>query len=216
MELTREDYFERFKEFPKAEWEVVEQIKTEPTIKETKISEFEVEDFDGNEATHDILDYEGSQFWVISKDVPYTVTYKTAIVKDTVFAIDTVLVEGIEIPMVVKSISKIDNREVKKGQYVFDADFLSSLNVEMKPLLDFAKSNDIPVRLIVGGIGVDDANALTAQVNEHYTMYQADEILLKTIIRSNPGLVWMQNGVILKKWHKNKLPNKEQVSAVGN
>ena len=39
----------------------------------------------------------------------------------------------------------------------------------------------------------------------------ADDILLKTIVRSNPGVVLWKKGVILDKWHINKLPDFEKI-----
>jgi len=40
--------------------------------------------------------------------------------------------------------------------------------------------------------------------------YTADDIILKTIVRSNPGLLLMKDGVILKKWHRNDIPDYEE------
>lgn len=40
-----------------------------------------------------------------------------------------------------------------------------------------------------------------------YPFCQADDITLKTIIRSNPGLILIKDGIILNKWSMNNLPD---------
>ena len=42
--------------------------------------------------------------------------------------------------------------------------------------------------------------------------YITDETTLKTIIRSNPGLLLLKEGIILAKWHYNDLPEIEELS----
>ena len=49
---------------------------------------------------------------------------------------------------------------------------------------------------------------------QHHPPYDflfGDEITLKTIIRSNPGLLLTQKGTILAKWHYNDIPEIEAV-----
>ncbi len=44
-----------------------------------------------------------------------------------------------------------------------------------------------------------------------FPFYTADDILLKTIVRSNPGILLMNGPTIVKKWHHNKVPNFETI-----
>lgn len=46
-----------------------------------------------------------------------------------------------------------------------------------------------------------------------YPIYFTDDTTLKTIVRSNPGLVLLQKGLILNKWSCNDLPNLDVANA---
>lgn len=49
------------------------------------------------------------------------------------------------------------------------------------------------------------------KINANYPFYHADETPLKTMIRSNPGLLLLKEGVVLNKWHHRHLPSAEEL-----
>ena len=52
--LPNATYMKQFKKYPKAEWEIVDQVKTEPAIPSTKLSEYSIENAEGYEVTEDL------------------------------------------------------------------------------------------------------------------------------------------------------------------
>ena len=59
--------------------------------------------------------------------------------------------------------------------------------------------------------GVTASNAIAISrwregTGAEYPFCQADDIVLKTMIRSNPGLILLKNGKVLGKWSHNRLP----------
>lgn len=44
-----------------------------------------------------------------------------------------------------------------------------------------------------------------------YNFYATDETTLKTIIRSNPGLMLIKHGVVIRKWSHNRLPKADEL-----
>jgi len=46
----------------------------------------------------------------------------------------------------------------------------------------------------------------------NYDVYFADDIELKAMIRSNPGMLLLKNGIVVSKWHYNNFPSVEEVN----
>lgn len=53
----------------------------------------------------------------------------------------------------------------------------------------------------------DEIELWSDRTGAEYSFCQVDDITLKTIIRSNPGLLLLKNGTILNKWSDNRLPD---------
>ena len=47
-----------------------------------------------------------------------------------------------------------------------------------------------------------------------YEVYFADDVELKAMIRSNPGLLLMHDGIVLEKWHYNDFPDPSELEDV--
>ena len=60
----------------------------------------------------------------------------------------------------------------------------------------------------------DDIEEWRINTGADYPFLTADDVLLKTMIRSNPGLIIIKNGTILAKWHHNDIPDDDKLEEV--
>lgn len=84
---------------------------------------------------------------------------------------------------------------------------------EINDVYDYSVEENIAFYCITGS----DKGAITYWIDRtgaEYPFLFADDVVLKTIIRSNPGLVLMKNGTILMKWHYKDIPEEEEVESV--
>jgi len=49
------------------------------------------------------------------------------------------------------------------------------------------------------------------KINEYLEFYNTDDIELKIMVRSNPGLMLIKKGTVIGKWHYNNIPSLEKI-----
>lgn len=59
----------------------------------------------------------------------------------------------------------------------------------------------------------DQINTFKAKTKAPYTFYNSDEIMLKTTIRSNPGLILLKKGTVLANWAHKDIPDVNQLKS---
>jgi hypothetical protein len=80
-------------------------------------------------------------------------------------------------------------------------------------LYDDAKKDKVMMSIVITGIDKEKAAALAKETGIEAEYFTADEKLVKTIMRSNPGIVLWQNGVLVQKWHYKKLPKWDEIKS---
>ena len=73
-------------------------------------------------------------------------------------------------------------------------------------IYEYAQEHDIPFYCLTAS-GTDDIARWQDMTGAEYAFCNTDETTLKTIIRSNPGLLLLKDGTIVNKWSHNALPN---------
>lgn len=87
---------------------------------------------------------------------------------------------------------------------------------EMTALVQSLENTDI-VPLVVAASSEDEIKHLLAQKGwSSVAHYMGDATVVKTIIRSNPGIMLLNDGTVVKKYHHNNTPTKSEVEGLLN
>jgi uncharacterized membrane protein YphA (DoxX/SURF4 family) len=207
VELSNENYMAELKagKYPKEDWTVLEQIKTKPAIEETKVSQFSLVDKDGFDVAEDILTDSGHVFLIVAHKLKGESQIQEVMVPDTTWVTDTVRLNTGSIS-VVRTPASIGTRKESKEIYIWDEAYLKKYVEKVNPLMENVTAQGAKVYATAGGAGTEKLQAFKEAIGSPYEWYEADDILLKTIIRSNPGVVHIKAGTVMDMWHINGLP----------
>jgi len=81
---------------------------------------------------------------------------------------------------------------------------------KIRAITDAARKDGVEATAMYHGVHSDEQNAI--EIFRHanslaFDFIQSDEKLVKTIIRSSPGLLLLHNGTVVKMWHHRQLPS---------
>lgn len=93
--------------------------------------------------------------------------------------------------------------------YNLDKTNVSNIDA-INELADYAMSENMNFFGLTSSV-YEECEQFRMDNNITFEFFNCDEITLKTIVRSNPGLVLLQNGTILDKWHFNDIPSIEEL-----
>ena len=133
--------------------------------------------------------------------------------------------EGYEAPIHDFSITSSEDGDVT-SQYLEDPNFTLIIiayninnenNVDVKDKVNALASSAEEAGVNFIGLSAssdEDVDIFRHEVQAMYNFHATDEKALQTIIRSNPGLLLLKAGTVIKKWHYNDLPKFEEIEVV--
>jgi len=211
VELPYEQYLKEFKNYPKEEW-TAEQVKSEPTIPHTKISDFDIQDVQGNNVTEQILTLPEYTFMLVAYKLYGKNSGKETIsMPDTIYGVDSLRV-GDSLQLKPKVLS-VANKQVEKDLYEWDSNYAARWSKVVNPVIQAAEKDKVRTFAITGFEDPGKIDDFRHTVQSAYPFLTAEDIMLKTIMRSNPGVVLLKNGTIVQKWHYKQLPSYEEIKA---
>lgn len=82
---------------------------------------------------------------------------------------------------------------------------------QLSELRNLGKDLEIAEPMIVSSLGFEELAAFLMQNKITTPIYSIDEKVLKTIARTNPCIILLDNGVVIEKWSHNNIPTAQQV-----
>lgn len=207
--IEGEDYEQELIRYVKDKW----KLKADTTVRNlerSKISDFEATSAEGIDISYELLSNPGYTFMVVAHKI-YDLKEElvSELVIDSVYVTDTVAVaDSIKL---VRRLDRVDKTQVQRKAYTWKDSYLQPWLETVNPILDAAKQDGHSIYVLTAFADPERLESFQQASGSEYNFYGADDILLKTIIRSNPGLVLLKNGEVVMKWHHRKLPAYEKI-----
>jgi len=210
--LPYQQYLSEYKLYPKTDWEVVETTMTEPEVPETKISDFVIYGPNEDDVTEQILTNPDPFIMLVCQKLYHHGSRQESVeVIDSIqVPVDTVVVAG---DTVVNYRTETRSRQETRTIYQWDQSYLDRFKEVVVPFTQNAAGMNVKSLIVIGGADSRMIEDFKKAAGIEFTGCSADDILLKTIIRSNPGILLMQDGQILAKWHYRHLPSFPEVKS---
>ena len=211
-----------YKEYTKEKgWKVKDQIKTDwyvlkdsvkTPITKTKVSDFAVESVENGEITDDLLAEPGYSMMIVAYKLSGSQQTEMVTVQDTIWATDTIAVTKDSSRLQSRVVS-VQAKQVERKVFIPTPDYADFYTKSINPLAEAAVKAGWKVYAITTYGDSENAADFARKVGAKYPFHRADDKLLKTIIRANPGVVIWKDGQVVDMYHHRHLPTFEKLSA---
>ena len=196
-------------------WKVADQIKTTPSVPHSKISDFGINDKEGNDVAEAFLSEPNYTFLVVSWKMASETLKKSIVVPDSIFRTDTVKMKiaGRDTFELKKVFDSMGQREEVFKSFKFNEAYRDIFINKINPFLEQAEKAGYKIAALVPYSDPKKIDDFRHDAQAAYPFYTADDLLIKTMMRSNPGIYLLKNGLIVQKWHIKQLPDFNSVKS---
>ena len=191
------------------------QIPGIPSVPHSKISDFGINDKEGNDVAEAFLSEPNYTFLVVSWKMASETLKKSIVVPDSIFRTDTVKMKiaGKDTFELKKVFDSMGQREEVFKSFKFNEAYRDIFINKINPFLDQAEKAGYKIAALVPYSDPKKIDDFRHDAQAAYPFYTADDLLIKTMMRSNPGVYLLKNGLIVQKWHIKQLPDFNSVKS---
>lgn len=178
-------------------------------VEHTKVSEFDISDVSGNSVTYELLNNPDYSFLIVAYKLYADVEEQIVNQSDTIFVVDTV--RTADTTFLAQRFDRVERKQIVKKVNNWKPKYLDIWKGDVNPVMFKAQENGLKVTAVTSFNDAETLEDFKKAAGINYPLHIADDILLKTIIRSNPGVLLLKKGEVIMKWHHRHLPDFETI-----